>query len=67
MPLYYLQRGRTAEALHAYSHVKEAFQNFTGEVRLCLRLLCKQGRTGVYETMQAFASSELPSPYGMSR
>lgn len=38
MPLYYLQRGRTAEALHAYSNLKEAFQEFKGEVPSCLKL-----------------------------
>lgn len=31
LPLYYLQRGRTAEALHAYSTLKETFQNFAGK------------------------------------
>ena len=32
LPLYYLQQNRTAEALHAYSNLKEAFQNDAGKI-----------------------------------
>ena len=39
LPLYYLQRGRTAEALHAYTTVKEAISSTTGESTL-YSLLC---------------------------
>ena len=30
LPLYYLQRGRIAEALHAYTSVKDGFQGSQG-------------------------------------
>ena len=30
LPLYYLQRGRLAEALHAYTTVKDGFQGSQG-------------------------------------
>ena len=30
LPLYYLQRGRLAEALHAYTAVKDGFQGSQG-------------------------------------
>lgn len=32
LPLYYLQRGRLAEALHAYSRLKEAFRDVAGSL-----------------------------------
>ncbi len=34
LPMYYLQRGRIAEALHAYTTVKDGFQGSQG-VQLC--------------------------------
>ena len=30
LPMYYLQRGRIAEALHAYTAVKDGFQGSQG-------------------------------------